>query len=1053
MYVAEEDHDAADAALIASELLANASAQPLAADNTAGYVVEAMSARALTDVEMPLILGTTLSARRLQPVLGSDTEVPTDELWAAAALQDGFVATATVDSSPAFRLEQVTATLSSEAQASSQAHSGFQPEVASLKWQVLRATVTVPFAEPVFIRVRARTAFGDGGAVSLTSGVVTSTCTSVEYLTTNLELDEWRCTLCPDQAICGGFSANNVTARPGWWRVPWSSTGLGFAACDPPGACVGAESIRATITPAANTSTTAATGATIRTRQAVLDASSAFLLDSQTEAGQLVPAEMEGCQAGRTGILCQACAPGYHADVTGGCAECGDDNSSAIFLFAGVTTAALLVVALFVTRAVSSSEGQAALAAKMSREELEFGMMDSMNPILHRASMGRRQSSIPSSGSLSPRRSVAGGRASMLTGKGEKREVSSALSKRSLQIAAQLVASTGGTGSAAKAIRRSNTASKASLAPAPPAPVSPRAPSLAAIGRVPPRPASRSSFMMASAPNAQGADAGTGKERKRRGSRMQRLSVAIFGGKDRPKLKKKSKKIIRAGMLAMVLKLIFNHVQLLSIISGVRLAWPPAVLVLFEAGEVTSSFSTAGLGLECFVGSDAATAVGRAAGVVISSPSLMLWASLVLGLQMVIWSSARRPKKADSEDDEEEDNEEDQVGSGSAAGSSPRGSMSFSTDSPLSVVNPALESGSAASKHPSGGSPSKPAAEELEPVTCGSACALWGERVAQAAILIGFVTHASVTRSAFGLLACRRLFPTGQEEDVRWVLTQDPNVDCSDPLSTASRLTVALPAIVLMTLGMPAIALYALMCPKPVQCLCGKKDGSGSTCVSRLQKQLKRMIGLGTLDAAQIALDEEEDDEGTAHLFEARTIRRWGFLFQGFRRRNGAQVWEVVNMARKTLVAGATVLLASGGTLEQAMAALCVAVVFLVMHATVQPYELPTLNRLETAALTAACVTLAAVPILVSSPWDPQSPPLAATIATVLIVGCNAFVVFAAVGVVIMDILRRSVKRARKNVKFAKRKSVLALQSKSGAALIEEEDEEISDLAPTRTRR
>ncbi|KAA0156183.1 hypothetical protein FNF27_06165 [Cafeteria roenbergensis] len=469
---------------------------------------------------------------------------------------------------------------------------------------------------------------------------------------------------------------------------------------------------------------------------------------------------------------------------------------------------------------------------------------------------------------------------------------------------------------------------------------------------------------------------------------MARLSIAILGTKQRSKgkdSKKKRLKAVRAGMAALVLKLLFNHLQLLSIISGVRLAWPPAVLSIFEAGQVTSSFSTAGLGVECFLGETVATAVGRAAGVVLSSPALMLWSAAVLALQMCLSKKSRRRAAAASreDDDEEEDAEE----RGEAGGGEP----------PDSIV---------------------------APVTCSSMSSLWLERVVVAAILIGFVTHASVTKAAFGLLACRRLFPVDQPEATHWVLTQDPNVDCSDGAVTLARLSVALPALILMTLGLPALALRALLCPKPPR-WCREKGGcaaaSGRACAT-----VRTMLGCGALGeqaaaaaAAAAAAEQEEDLEATAHLFEPKTIQRWGFLFRGFRRRSGAQVWEVVNMARKTLVAGATVLLASGGTLEQAMAALCVAVVFLVAHTTVQPYELPTLNRLETLALTSACITLACVPILVSSPWDPNEPPLAATLATVLIVGSNVLVLTASVGVVLVDMVRRSVKKARKNVQSA----------------------------------
>jgi len=924
-----------------------------------------------------------LSARALAPVdaTGSGLAGRAESAWAAAPA-------GTTESREAARRAEVTQTAVTQADETSLDGLGApHPHLLSVRWELHRSTFTVAWPEPLFVRVAPRTAFQRVGAVSSPAGPVADDCSEAEFLTSNLPLQQWTCSPCLDQAVCEGLPAANVTARPGWWRVPWSPTGLGFAQCDPQSACVGVNQ-GASVPRLVNASSEIDGGTEDEVTRTALVAAAGAFGSSQAPLRELLPDSMEGCGTGRTGVLCQACGVGFHVDVGGGCSECGEGNSGALATFAGVGIAALFVVALLVTRAVRSAEAQAALASNLSREELESpaeALRKGSNPL----SRMRRASTLAASLSKPDSPRSARGSTSSAGAAGRRAMPSSVLSKRSLATAAAGMAMSKSTIRSANKRIRSKPASRGDTGEA--QPQSPKAPS------------PRSSLHGGGGRKS----VGGASPRSRRPSRMARLSVVFTGGTTRRrKNKKKAKlKLMKAGLGAMVLKLVFNHVQLLSIISGVRLAWPPAVQSIFDAGDVASGFSTAGLGLECLVGDSVASAIGRAAGVVVSSPALMLWAAAVLAMQICVCRKARKARAAvaDSDDSDEEPQLLD--------GASPGGG-----------IDP--------------------------PMTCRSLCALWAERVVVAAIFIGFVTHASVTRAAFGLLACRRLFPQGQEDAVHWVLTLDPDIDCEDPTTTANRLSVAIPALVLMTLGLPALALTALVCPRTPKC-CREKGGC-ATATKQLCSTAKTMLGCGALateeeTAAAAARAEDEGLEATAHLFEASTIRRWGFLFQGFRRRNGAQVWEVVNMARKTLIAGATVLLASSGTLEQAMAALCVAVVFLVMHSSMQPYESATLNRLETVALTAACITLASVPILVSSPWDPQAPPLAALIATALIVAANGAVAVGAFGVVVVDAVRRSVKKARKNVQSAalshRNLDVMQAALSSGSGTVTETDD------------
>lgn len=134
---------------------------------------------------------------------------------------------------------------------------------------------------PVFIRVRASNSVGPGpysdlaqgplavgvptevdGAIAVATAdsegqpiapisaavsqynAIRATCKESEFLGSHLAIDLQRCMECPRAAYCGGSGANNVTARDGFWRVPWSKGGLGFSRCYFPPACLGYETFR-----------------------------------------------------------------------------------------------------------------------------------------------------------------------------------------------------------------------------------------------------------------------------------------------------------------------------------------------------------------------------------------------------------------------------------------------------------------------------------------------------------------------------------------------------------------------------------------------------------------------------------------------------------------------------------------------------------------------------------------------------------------------------------------------------------------------------------------
>jgi alpha-tubulin suppressor-like RCC1 family protein len=822
MFVAEPDEESADFEL-------NTSGKP--ADATTTFSIEILSSS-----EVVSSGGLNASA------------VHDDEVWARAVAK-GLMNSVSVERARARIVSESTAPTTTAA--SQSAGIASDELLNKYRWELLRSSVTVRFAEPVFIRVRAVHAGGASKVSSAPSSFVPSNCESSQYLETTGSLNSWKCQSCPtDRAVCAGLTSANVTARPGWWRVPWASGGFGFARCDPEAACVGVdpESIARestgtnvsarllSLSPRRLQSTSSST------RTTLLSEAAEFQPRVVLPGVELDPASMEGCAAGRKGVLCSSCASGWHRDVGAGCTACGDGNAQALALFLGVGAAAFIVVAFLVQRGVAMAERSASELGDGGGEESPRSARGDDSPIK------------PQSNPLVSASEFARG----------------------------------------PAARKAKKASPGEIRPS----VSDGEP-------------------------------------KRRQSRFSFALLLGTGG--RPKKKKSPK----ASVVTMVLKILFNHIQLLSILSDIRLAWPPAILTVFEAGKVTSSFSTAGLGLECILGSDAATAVGRTVAIVVSSPALMLWGGIVLGVPMLVSACFKKSSRP--------------------------------------------------------------------------TCSLWFERFMIAVILLGFLTHSTVTKAAFAILTCRRLFPEGQPEDVRWVLAQDPDVDCGDTRVTISRMAVALPSLMCMTIGLPAMALWGLACPN----LCSRDPKHRvkirETC-SRTCNTAQKAVGCGELDSAAKPKDATEAENTNPHLSEPQTVRRWGFLFQGFRRTGVAHIWEVVNMARKTMIAGATVVLAPAGTLQQGMVALCVGVLFLVAHTTIQPYELQALNRLETLALTAACITLAGVPILVSAPWDSMSPPTAAIATTIVIVGVNLAVAVSAVAVVSIDTLRRAVKRTRKNI-------------------------------------
>jgi Ca2+-binding EF-hand superfamily protein/CRP-like cAMP-binding protein len=112
------------------------------------------------------------------------------------------------------------------------------------------------------------------------------------------KLKDWSCEPCPTGAACVGPSIwENVRAKQGWWRVPWSpKNGSEFEQCPYKHDCLGYAS----------------------SLVAVDQNASAAVPSRTTPAGV-----EEGCLEGTGGVLCSICEPGYTRDGNI-CVECTD---------------------------------------------------------------------------------------------------------------------------------------------------------------------------------------------------------------------------------------------------------------------------------------------------------------------------------------------------------------------------------------------------------------------------------------------------------------------------------------------------------------------------------------------------------------------------------------------------------------------------------------------------------------------------------------------------------------------------------------------------------
>ena len=225
------------------------------------------------------------------------------------------------------------------------------------EWNLFVTEVASGTESPVRLRVVAQNERG-WGDFDEWPRLVFGNCRESEFLSDNEALEhEWRCRPCPTGAVCGGSRSDNVTARHGFWRVPWAR--LAFVPCKKEVRCEGWSGVLLAHSdhdgsgaslhqPNPNTDQrqlaaprqlTARSGLTA----ANTDSLAASLADGVPRAVpglQLIPHDHEGCAEGYNGVLCDSCADGHFQDASGSCSSCG----SVVW---GVIRFLLLTMAIF----------------------------------------------------------------------------------------------------------------------------------------------------------------------------------------------------------------------------------------------------------------------------------------------------------------------------------------------------------------------------------------------------------------------------------------------------------------------------------------------------------------------------------------------------------------------------------------------------------------------------------------------------------------------------------------------------------------------------------
>ena len=305
-----------------------------------------------------------------------------------------------------------------------------------------------------------------------------------------------------------------------------------------------------------------------------------------------------------------------------------------------------------------------------------------------------------------------------------------------------------------------------------------------------------------------------------------------------------------------IVKIVVSHMQSVAIVGAVQLQWPGGAKEMFSVADAASSFTTSGLAIECLMGRGAANPFARTVVVVLLPLALVVFAAL---FWLILGATETRNERVRS-----------------------LLQTQISTDS----VNDAT---------------AKPTDEHGWQRT-------WRDRMLISLLVIGFLVHTPLSSSAFRLLTCRPVAPEDDASAKQLRLSIDLDVLCTDPSNLGAMLGIAIPVLVLVSLGIPIASALFLRSIGP--------------------KRLALPVWSNLL----------------------------GFLINGYRPE--LYFWESVILLRKVLLAFVTTTLAPAGAGMQIATATVVILVGLVLHARFHPFQSGVINALESLALVTAGLTL-----------------------------------------------------------------------------------------------
>ena len=168
---------------------------------------------------------------------------------------------------------------------------------------------------------------------------------------------KWDCHSCPDGAFCGvWYTIDQVQARYGYWRIPWSESNMSFVRCPYPSDCLG---VLGNGDPVEEDEELENQKDVTEEKKDLVerytDNSTRLLVDSGRRvlrvlrAAENVTRPREGCKYGTRGPLCSLCIKGFNRDVN----ECVICTPNAVPMRIGIFVALVcfaIVLAILMSR-------------------------------------------------------------------------------------------------------------------------------------------------------------------------------------------------------------------------------------------------------------------------------------------------------------------------------------------------------------------------------------------------------------------------------------------------------------------------------------------------------------------------------------------------------------------------------------------------------------------------------------------------------------------------------------------------------------------------------